>query len=494
MSTRNETRQKYTHLFQNATPSEFSALTRHLALYDLFFLLVFVLGRKDLNKDWLFERCREVQEAPDGHLDLWFRDAGKSSIITFGKTVQDILRNPEITVGIFSCTRPIAKAFLRQIKREFEGNSKLKTLFPEILYTNPQKSSPKWSDDEGIVVKRKSNPKESTVEAWGMVDGMPTSKHFQLMVYDDVVTKESVNTPEMVLKTNAAWELSRNLATVGGRTRYIGTRYNYADTYALIMERKAAIPRIYPATDTGKPDGIPLLWTREVLQEKIREMGVATAAAQLFQDPRTDSLSGFNIEDLRYWSPEQYNRLNIYILVDPASTKTKRSDYTVFVVMGLGEDENYYVIDIIRDRLSLTERANVLFKIHRQFRPLAVGYEQYGLQADIQHYEDRMARENYRFQIIPLGGKVKKEERISGLQPLTEAHRLYLPDHCIHQDYQGTQVDVTRSAVEEFRLSPFSPHDDILDAASRILDEFCYGPPKAHNPVWETPRDYGFKF
>jgi len=134
MSTRNETRQKYTHLFQNATPSEFSALTRHLALYDLFFLLVFVLGRKDLNKDWLFERCREVQEAPDGHLDLWFRDAGKSSIITFGKTVQDILRNPEITVGIFSCTRPIAKAFLRQIKREFEGN----TLIPKRVPQNGQ--------------------------------------------------------------------------------------------------------------------------------------------------------------------------------------------------------------------------------------------------------------------------------------------------------------------------------------------------------------------
>ena len=393
-----------------------------------------------------------------------------STIITFGKTIQDILNNPEITVGIFSCTRPIAKAFLRQIKQEFESNGKLKTLFPEILYDNPQKSSPKWSTDEGIIVKRKSNPKESTVEAWGMVDGMPTSKHFKLMVYDDVVTKEFVNTPEMIRKTNEAWELSRNLSTVGGKTRYIGTRYNYGDTYALIMERKAAIPRIYPATDNGKPDGNPVLWTREVLQEKIREMGAATAAAQLFQDPRVDSLSNFNVDDLRYWSPEHYAHLNIYLLVDPASTKTKRSDYTVFAVMGLGEDENYYVIDIIRDRLSLTERANVLFRLHRQFRPLAVGYEQYGLQADIQHFEDRMARENYRFQIIPLGGKVKKEERIAGLQPLVEAHRFYLPDHCIHQDYQGTQVDVTRSAVEEFRLFPFSPHDDILDATSRILD------------------------
>ena len=32
-----------------------------------------------------------------------------------------------------------------------------------------------WSLDGGLVVKRKSNPKEATVEAWGLVDSQPTS-------------------------------------------------------------------------------------------------------------------------------------------------------------------------------------------------------------------------------------------------------------------------------------------------------------------------------
>ena len=48
---------------------------RHLARTDLFYLLIAVLGRRDLNRDWLFERCREVQAAPNGYLDLWFREA-----------------------------------------------------------------------------------------------------------------------------------------------------------------------------------------------------------------------------------------------------------------------------------------------------------------------------------------------------------------------------------------------------------------------------------
>ena len=96
---------------------------------------------------------REVQGNPNGHLDLWAREHGKSSIITFGLTIQDILNNPEITVGIFSYSRPIAKAFLRQIKVEFETNEMLRSLFPDILWANPHRDAPKFSEDDGIIVR-----------------------------------------------------------------------------------------------------------------------------------------------------------------------------------------------------------------------------------------------------------------------------------------------------------------------------------------------------
>jgi hypothetical protein len=107
---------------------------RELAKKDLFFLLAYVLGRPDVNRDWVFDRCREVQAAANGYLDLWSREHYKSSIITFGKTIQDILNDPEITVGIFSYSRPIAKAFLRQIRTEFESNELLRSLFSDIIW------------------------------------------------------------------------------------------------------------------------------------------------------------------------------------------------------------------------------------------------------------------------------------------------------------------------------------------------------------------------
>ena len=180
---------------------------RALCSGDLFFLLVYAMRRKDMDNDWIFARCREVQGNPDGYLDLWAREHYKSTIITVGLTILNILNNPDITVGIFSHSRPIAKAFLRQIKREFETNRVLQELFPHICPPGRGETRT-WSEDGGIVVRRGGNPKENTVEAWGLVDGQPTGKHFDLLVYDDVVTLESVSTPEQIRKTTEAWRLS----------------------------------------------------------------------------------------------------------------------------------------------------------------------------------------------------------------------------------------------------------------------------------------------
>jgi predicted phage terminase large subunit-like protein len=331
------------------------------------------------------------------------------------------------------------------------------------------------SEDDGIIVKRKSNPAAATVEAWGLVDGQPVSKHFSLCVYDDVVTRESCTTPDMIAKVNQSWELSLNLGVDGGRRRYIGTRYHYNDTYKLIMDRKAAIPRIHPATKDGRVDGKPVLLHPDALAQKRREMGPFVFGAQMMLDPRADEVQGFKENWLHYWPCNYFHTFNKMILCDPASEKKKGSDYTVFMVIGLGEDQNYYIIDIVRDRMSLTDRANALFALHREFRPQFVGYEKYGKDSDIEHYNDRMNRDNYRFGITPLGGKVKKEDRIRSLIPLFEQGRIFIPDRIIKTNYEGVTEDLTRAFInEEYLAFPVAAHDDMLDCLARINDPDCY--------------------
>jgi phage terminase large subunit-like protein len=387
-------------------------------------------------------------------------------------TIQDILRDPEITIGIFSHTRPHAKAFLRQIKRELEMNENLKALYPDILWQNPEKDAPTWSEDSGLVVQRKNNPKESTVEAWGLIDGQPTGRHYRLMVYDDVVVRDSVTTPDMIAKTTEQWELSLNLASENVRHRYIGTRWHFADTYGEMMRRQAVRPRIHPATEDGTPGGHPVLLTVGELSDRRRAMGPWSFASQMLLNPVADEISGFKVEWLQTHDSAEPGGLNVYILVDPANAKKKSSDYTAVWVIGLGQDENYYALDMYRDRLSLTQRADLVFRLAKKWRPLSVGYESYGMQADIQHIRDRMNRENYHFTIAELGGKLSKPDRIRRMVPVFEQKRVYLPVSCWKTNYEGRTEDLVDSFINhEYRSFPASLHDDMLDALARILDE-----------------------
>jgi phage terminase large subunit-like protein len=456
----------------NLPALEATARTKNLCQIDLFFLLVYGLARADADRDWIFDRCREVQFAPNDRLDLWAREHYKSTIITFALTIQNILNNPGITVGIFSHTRPTSKAFLRQIKREFEGNETLKDLFPEILWADPQSQAPKWSEDDGLVVKRKSNPKESTLEAHGLVDGMPTGRHFELLVYDDVVTEKSVTSPDMMAKTLDALSLSYNLGSQGGLRRFVGTRYHFNDAYKAVMDRGTATPRLYPATIDGTVDGEPVLLTPDQLAAKRRDQGPYIFACQMLQDPRADEAQGFVETWIKYYDDHHgATEMNRYILCDPAGEKKKSNDYTAAWVVGLAPDKNIYLLDIVRDRLNLTQRADLIFKWHRKWQPYDVGYEKYGLMADIEHMEDRMERENYRFDIKQLGGSQPKNDRIRRLIPDFEQGRIYMPKTLYKTDYEGIARELINVFIEEeYKAFPVSIHDDMLDALSRMYD------------------------
>jgi predicted phage terminase large subunit-like protein len=448
---------------------------------DLFFLLVWLLRRQDANRDWVWERCQEFQADPDGYLDEWARFHYKSTIVTFAGSIQEILNNQNVRICIFSHTRPIAKGFLRQIKREFETNDVLKSLFPDILWRYPLREAPKWSEDDGIVVKRTTNAKEATVEAFGLVDGQPTSRHYDLRVYDDVVTLESVTTPEQMAKTTAAWEVSLALTTEGGRERYVGTRYHFGDTWGELLRRGAVKDRKHPVYEVrldGTVTDKPVLLDPVEVADIRKKMGPYTFACQMLLNPLADEAQGFRRDWLMYWEPmgvtqkdPGWTGMNRYILVDPANAKKKDSDYTVMVVVGLGPDGNIYLVDGIRDRMNLAERTRTLFRLHRKYRPRGVGYEHYGMQADIQHIQQAQAEANYRFEVTPLGGRTPKHDRIRRLVPDFEAHRIYIPWRAHFVDYEGRQKDFVQMFVdEEYLAFPVGVHDDMLDAFSRIKD------------------------
>lgn len=476
-------------------PEQEKLAIEEIARHDLYFLGSWILDRagdfdfgSPERQEWIFQRCRDVQLEPNGRLDLWARFHYKTSIITQLLTVQDIVNDPEVTIGLFSFNNKAARQPYMVIKRYLEYLGKM-NMFLDVLYYEPEKEAPAgtWTIDEGLSVKREGNPREPTLSSWGLVDSQPTGNHFKIRLYDDVVTPAEVTNTDMIKKAVAQWELSLNLTSnlpvkhygYGNISRYVGTRYHFNDPYKTIMERKAATPRVFPATVDGKPTGKPVFLTQEELNRFREEQGSYTFACQLLLNPVADDAQGFKYEWIcwddnkdrrqRHWWRER--GLNVYVLCDPANEKKRDSDYTVILAIGLGPDQNFYLVDGIRDRMNLTERTEALIRFRQKYMPVKVGYEKYGKDADIDHIKYVQGQTNRRFPIVPLGGKMAKNDRIRRLIPLFETGRFWIPPYLNFIDSQGKQRNLTTEFVkDEYEAFPVGIHDDMLDCMARILD------------------------
>lgn len=418
-----------------------------VAEHDRYFLLTWVLRlgaqQPRIYHPWVYERCREVEQTTDTRLDLWAREHWKSTLITFAGSIQEIIKSHgEITIGIFSHNMSHSRdKFVKRLQREMESNPTLPGLWPDIFWSNPKKEAPIWSRDSGLIVKRQGNPPEPTISGWGLVDGQPTGSHFGLMIYDDVVTEKAVSSPEMILKTTEMWELSSFMTQerLEGhpRTWYIGTRYNFADTYGVMLTRKVAVPRIYPATNTGTPDGKPVYLTQEQWEKKKRETTGKTLACQMLQNPIAGEEQEFKPEWIRRWEirPET---LNVAICVDPATSKKKESCNSAMAVIGIDAAWNKYLLDGACHKMSLTERWIMLKNLRTKWinqpgiQVVQVAYEKYGNQVDREHFEQMMLIEGNAFPIdevswpkdLHLGAK---DDRIRRLIPDHQNWRFFYP-------------------------------------------------------------------
>ena len=443
---------------------------RWLGRNDRFFLLGCLMMRQDvLEKDWCYERCREVEADPDGWLDLWSRFHYKSTIITLGGAVQEVLIDPDVTIGILSYNKPSAHRFVDQIRRALEA-PELARLYPDILWEKPPRVN--WSTQGGLVVKRRGNPKEPTVMGSGLVDGQPVGMHYRLRIYDDVVVPASVSTPEQIEKTTSSWELSLALGTEdGGRSWYAGTRYHPDDTYKAILSRGALRERRRLCVDA---DGRPAMMRLDALEALRRDMGPATWSAQMLQDPVGAGVRVFRDEWLQYYSmetPLAYDRMARCIFIDSAHAKKKDSDYTTMLVMGLAADGCWYLLDGAYDRLNLAERTRALFALVRAWWPLKmVFWEQQGAMSDVEHVRGEMNRELFRFPIAELHHSLPKGDRIRRMVPLFEQGRYVMPSRMLKMRTDGSAVDLTGAFREQYRNYPIVRHDDFIDCLADTTD------------------------
>ncbi len=318
-------------------------LYRHLILTDLWFIVNFVLKVPGSNHPFVVQQCLEVENGPSTMtLDIWARGHWKTTIISAAETIQYHLKYPDRCTLILAYKRGLAEAIVDVTRKAYESEF-LIFLFPDRLYANPASESPKWSTQNGIIIKRSNlTRKEPTVGASGLIEGMAQGFHYERLLFDDFETEDMSDSPDVLdaVFKKFLMALFLDTKTEIDVKRVIGTIYSHMGPIVRTMEMKYANgksmfhTRIVPGTVGGEFDGEPVLWTKEIMEvEKVKPH----YPMQVLCNPTPLELRKLNSEYLKEIEPEFIPRDIIkFMVVDPAGDDHgKGGDAWAILVCGI---------------------------------------------------------------------------------------------------------------------------------------------------------------
>lgn len=497
-------------------PEDADALIRETAVNDFWFFVRYVTlfgnylcddpflpdfyGKRPwAEHPWVFQFCRDIQRDPDDVIVLAPRFHFKSTLITQYLTLWDLIDNPNLRVLILSYKKQgTGEGFVVGIKTEAENNRALVRLWPGVFWTDPGKQAPAWSSS-ALTFIRTTGAKEPSVMVAGLVGGSVTSLHFDVKVIDDPVVEQSVATEGAIEATNSALRSSTGTGASHTRTRYVGTRWAWNDSWKFLTRELGVRVRHYPVMEDGKP----VLRSKQWCDTWRTSMGEYNWSCQMENAPRSGGALWFSPRHIRHTDsksapPGGY----CYIVVDPASEEKKDSDYTSMLVWSIGrsvgdEPPLRVVLDLSWDKINLSETTEILFGLVERWRPKKVFYEKFGSQRDHEPIREKMAERGLAFTLVPFQDKTPKVDRIKRLQPVLERGGILLPRSLTRtQIYSGRQVDLARRLRDE--LIGWDPkanvgHDDLVDALAFTVSPAVVAPPPPRpfsGPAARRPQEW----
>jgi hypothetical protein len=498
----------FAHIAKN--PKEAQGILRSICKTDRFFLAYFVANwesdKVSGNKPYIVSLCRELEEGPqDGTIDVHAREHGKSACITIAGTLQRILNNPECTTAIFSFRKSSAEKFLESIKHMLESDF-MKWLFPDICYENTNQTQ--WSVQNGIRVKRVNQAmKEHTVEAFGLIEGMPTGGHYDHRIYDDIETEDMASSPDQMQLCFDKLMMSRYLGRDGGTEQVIGTYYSHFGTIVKLKEVKDIhgkplyLLRLKPGTDDGTVTGKPVFFSQKYLDSK--KVDMRTFNTQILCNPTPQSEIKLDFTRFRMIERKNLPKDRIkFVIIDPAGDKEVQS--------GSGNDSwamlccsvrpyidelgnsDVYIEDGIVSELGLSAAIDAACNLYiRNGRIGILGIEKVANDTTYRHIQNALtARGRYlelrksgryggNLMLLSPSGRSKNYRIETALAwPLNNSKLHYTDD---------LDIDIVARLKEECNKFPYF-HVDMLDALAYVYDILA-DPTCAYNFGMEEDED-----
>ena len=316
--------------------------------------------------------------------------------------------------------------------------------------------------------------KEATVTAYG-IGGNLVSQHYDLIIMDDVVNRDFINTTEQIEKTILFYKDALDLLEPTGMIIIIGTRWSDADLYGWILD-KSNPEQVYKSFDimikkayegnleTGEDLNIlfPEKYTPDVLKMLKREKGPGEFSSQYQNDPLPQETAKFKQAWFKTILEDELKvrELNYFTTVDPAIGQKKDSDKTAIVTIAVDQWNNWFVVNIIWDRLLPNQIIDCIFSNWESFYPRKIGIEMTAYQKSLQYaIVDAMRARNIFLPIVELKAERSKAERIEGL----------IPRYANGTIYHLQQCNFREQLEDELLRFPVGKHDDIIDALAYQL-------------------------
>ena len=157
---------------------------------------------------------------------------------------------------------------------------------------------------------------------------------------------------------------------------------------------------------------------------------------------------------------EKIKPVELYTGVDTASSLSAWADYFVITTIAIDSENNKYIVDIYRNRISPAEQPKLIINTYKKFKPRRIKVETVGYQEALRTAVRELMREESLY-IPGLESGVKprnsKSERLLSLVPLFAKGQFYFRPEDI-------------KAQQEFLSYPKGKHDDIMDSVWTALD------------------------
>lgn len=408
-------------------------------------------------------------------LDLAPRGFGKSTVGDVDYCITRILRDPNIRIMIGSKTQTQAQAFLKEIRTHFEQNENLLRVFGD---WKTHKDNV-WNDREFTVNKRNIIKKEATVTALG-ASGAVISKHFDIIIGDDLVGLENART-ERQRANLKEWFYSSLFPTLepDGEIHILGTRYNPLDLYEDLIKSGSYTVNIQKAIQVV--DGVECsLWEDKFTLEKLKQIradsGKIIFNMQYQNDTELAKGKIFKAKYFKYYEEykldydfqtakiriknaegvDQWKKVRIYMGADLAISEKENedNDYFVLMMVGVDDEKNVYVLEYVKERLTFNSQLNTIISYGRNKYPMV---ERIGVETN--QYQKALAQELRRLSLLPVININTSKDKV------TRAMRR-------SANFENGKV-FFREGMDDLEecllLFPEVDHDDLFDALDHAM-------------------------